>query len=114
MAVRPSNDSTGYETLAYADMPATREKQALQYIIASDDEMNGQPTAADKQQLPDGGASSTNESPIGTGSRPLAAVASGASRTRSRSSRTNSKGVSSEEDMQAAKQVSKDQRKIPL
>ena len=112
MAVRHPAPSTGYETLAYADVTATREKQALQYFIASDDEMNGQPTAADKQQLPNGGASSTNESPIGTGSRPLAAVTSGASRTRSRSSRTNSTGKSSEEDMQAAKKVSTDQRTI--
>ena len=73
-----------------------------------------QPAATDKQHPPNGGASSTNERPDGTGSRPLAAVASGASRNRSRSSRTNSKGVSSEEEMQAAKHVSRDQQKIPL
>ena len=69
MAVRHSALSTGYETLAYADVSATREKQATHYVITSDDEMDGQPTAPVKQPLPNGKASSTNESPIGTGSR---------------------------------------------
>ena len=114
MAARHIAQSTGYETLAYAGMSATQGKQATRFDIYSDEEMTGQHSAADKQHPLDGGASSTNERPDGTGSRPLAAVASGASRNRSRSSRTNSKGVSSEEDMQAAKQVSRDQQKIPL
>ena len=47
MAVRPSNDSTGYETLAYADMSATQGKQATHFNIASDDEIPGQHSAAD-------------------------------------------------------------------
>ena len=96
MAVRPSNDSTVYETLAYADMSATQGKQATHFNIASDDEMTGQHSAAEKMFSPNGEASSTNERPEGTGSRPLIGLSTGASRTRSRSSRTNSKGLSSE------------------
>ena len=111
MAVRPSNDSTGYETLAYASMSATQGKQATHFNIASDDEIAGQHSAADNLFSPDGEASSTNERPDGTGSRPLAGLTTGASRNRSRSNRTNSKGVSSEEDVQAAKHVAGDQQK---
>ena len=111
MAARPYDDSTGYETLAYASMSATQGRQATHFNIASDDEISGQHSAADKKNSPDGDASSTNERPDGTGSRPLAGLTTGASRTRSRSNRTNSKGVSSEEDMQAAKHVTGNQQK---
>ena len=47
MAVRPTVDSTGYETLAYAGMSATQGKQATRFNIASDDEVSGQHSAAD-------------------------------------------------------------------
>ena len=83
MAVRPTADSTGYETLAYAGMSATQGKQATHFNIASDDEIAGQHSAADKNNSPDGEASSTNERPDGTGSRPLAGLTTGVSRNRS-------------------------------
>ena len=111
MAACQNGVSTGYEALASTKMSAVRGKAKADYHnIASDEEMTESYSAADKHFALAGAASSTNERSDGICSRPLAGSSSGASRTRSRSSRSTSKGESSAGEVQTAKHTFDDKR----